>query len=286
MLPLDSSDLPCVPENMPLDGISLAAKCICHINVSDIVAALVYTVEVKSNGKSLKNSTARLSQKVKPRAPTNVTVDLSELDTVIIWWDPGYSEENYLYNMLFFSIQITCKSDPTQVRNITLKQIEAYYTMNKRQLNRRYDYMVKVRSKANKGYNGVWSDWSSAAEWHNDKQDKKFKVDAYDIVNANISSGVKPPSTYYPQADKEHYIQTFYELVLRDLRILCNNLEKTKGCGTNNLNHKELEAINSLKNNNDLVIKVADKGGGIIILNKEDYLKEALNILGNVEYYQ
>ncbi|CAH2307281.1 interleukin-4 receptor subunit alpha [Pelobates cultripes] len=165
---LDSNDLPCVPENMPLDGISLAAKCICHINVSDIVAALVYTVEVKSNGKSLKNSTARLSQKVKPRAPTNVTVDLSELDTVIIWWDPGYSEENYLYNMLFFSIQITCKSDPTQVRNITLKQIEPYYTMNKRQLNRRYDYMVKVRSKANKGYNGVWSDWSSAAEWHND----------------------------------------------------------------------------------------------------------------------
>ncbi|CAH2284586.1 Hypothetical predicted protein, partial [Pelobates cultripes] len=111
--------------------------------------------------------------------------------------------------------------------------------------------------------------------------------DALDVVNANISSGLKPPSTYYPQVDKGLFIQMFYDLVLKDLKALCVELQKKKDRVCNNLDKLELLAVKSLKHNNNLIIKGVDKGGGgIVLLNKADYVNEAYNIIGNEEYYK
>ena len=41
-----------------------------------------------------------------------------------------------------------------------------------------------------------------------------------------------------------------------------------------NISVKERKAIKNLRQNNNIIIKPADKGGAIVILNKEDYIKE------------
>lgn len=45
-------------------------------------------------------------------------------------------------------------------------------------------------------------------------------------------------------------------------------------------------ALKNLIDNDNLVIKSADKGGGVVILDKDDYIAEAHNILHNTEYYK
>ena len=42
----------------------------------------------------------------------------------------------------------------------------------------------------------------------------------------------------------------------------------------------------SLKNDNTIVIKGADKGSGVVVWDREDYLKEAHNQLSNEEVYE
>eukprot|EP00079_Xenopus_tropicalis_P025906 XP_012819539.1 PREDICTED: uncharacterized protein LOC101732444 [Xenopus tropicalis] len=53
----------------------------------------------------------------------------------------------------------------------------------------------------------------------------------------------------------------------------------------NNLTKKEKRALNILKNDHDIVIRKADKGGQIVILNKSDYVFEAHRQLSDRETY-
>ena len=53
-----------------------------------------------------------------------------------------------------------------------------------------------------------------------------------------------------------------------------------------NISQTERHAINEIKNNNDIVIKPADKGGAIVIWPKVDYLTEAYKQLNNTNHYQ
>ena len=53
-----------------------------------------------------------------------------------------------------------------------------------------------------------------------------------------------------------------------------------------NTTRKERQALQQLKKNEDIVIKPADKGGAIVILNKEDYIKEGERQLRNKDHYR
>jgi hypothetical protein len=53
-----------------------------------------------------------------------------------------------------------------------------------------------------------------------------------------------------------------------------------------NLTRKQQQAIKSLQNNKEIVIKPADKGGAIVIWNKTDYLAEAYRQLGRRDHYE
>ena len=53
----------------------------------------------------------------------------------------------------------------------------------------------------------------------------------------------------------------------------------------NNLTKREKAALERLRANPDIIIKPADKGGATVILNKEDYITEAMRQLTNEEYY-
>ena len=53
-----------------------------------------------------------------------------------------------------------------------------------------------------------------------------------------------------------------------------------------NLTNQEFSALNRLKNNKDIVIKPADKGGSIVIMDRNNYLFEAYKQLNDQNYYK
>ena len=53
-----------------------------------------------------------------------------------------------------------------------------------------------------------------------------------------------------------------------------------------NLTKEEYKAIRSLRNNKDIVIKLADKGSAIVILDKQSYTNEGQTQLHNTQFYK
>ena len=52
-----------------------------------------------------------------------------------------------------------------------------------------------------------------------------------------------------------------------------------------NLRKAEITALKSLRLNNEIVIKKADKGSAVVILNRDDYVKEGLRQLNDKNFY-
>ncbi|CAM5112749.1 unnamed protein product [Eretmochelys imbricata] len=50
--------------------------------------------------------------------------------------------------------------------------------------------------------------------------------------------------------------------------------------------HAERNAIHSLRNNSDIIIKKADKGGAVVIMNRSEYEQEAARQLSNMSFYK
>ena len=78
-----------------------------------------------------------------------------------------------------------------------------------------------------------------------------------------------------------HTVDTFIEKVQKDLSEL-------KPCAPNNrdnLTRPERKALNSLKKRDDIIITITDKGGAIVIIVVNDYLKEAHRQLKDEDVY-
>lgn len=53
-----------------------------------------------------------------------------------------------------------------------------------------------------------------------------------------------------------------------------------------NLSRNETSALEQLSSRQDVFIKPADKGGAIVVMNREDYINEANRQLSNSLFYQ
>ncbi len=53
-----------------------------------------------------------------------------------------------------------------------------------------------------------------------------------------------------------------------------------------NITHTENQALKELMNNNDIIIRPADKGSAVVIINRSDYLKEGFKQLSNTNFYK
>ena len=53
-----------------------------------------------------------------------------------------------------------------------------------------------------------------------------------------------------------------------------------------NINNCQRDAIRSLESDKDIVIKKAEKGGAVVIMDKEQYLSMLLYILNDKSYYE
>ena len=90
---------------------------------------------------------------------------------------------------------------------------------------------------------------------------------------------LKPKSTFNPVGPFQ--LETMFYSIEQDLHRLKYRQPRKK-----NLNKVEYQSIKSLRNNPDIIIKPADKGSAIVILNKDNYIAEGERQLQDEQFYE
>ena len=76
--------------------------------------------------------------------------------------------------------------------------------------------------------------------------------------------------TWFPN-NNHHSIETFIEATRNEIN---NEIKNMKRPNYSNLSVKEQKALQELQSRDDIVITEADKGGAVVILDVEDYMKK------------
>lgn len=90
----------------------------------------------------------------------------------------------------------------------------------------------------------------------------------------------KPKSMFMPNICNP-ILNAFYKKVTYEVDKLFTSKKKV----IHNLSNEEKEALNWLSTNENIVIKRADKGGGVVVWGRDQYITEAMRQLSNREYY-
>ena len=93
----------------------------------------------------------------------------------------------------------------------------------------------------------------------------------------------KPTNKTWVPDNNHHSIETFIEATRNEIN---NEIIKTKRPNYSNLSVKEQKALQELQSRDDIVITEAEKGGAVVILHVEDYVKEAERQLHNTKNYK
>lgn len=116
----------------------------------------------------------------------------------------------------------------------------------------------------------------------NDPEEARQK----DVISTPARPGkikeVRCKSKFYPIEAQGQHLSTLMDIVQEEFQIIEKKMVNSK----RNLSKGEQRALKTLKNNEEIVIRAADKGGGIVIQDFQDYKQEALNILSDKEYYE
>ena len=106
-------------------------------------------------------------------------------------------------------------------------------------------------------------------KWHFRNDEKAFDQNKF-----------KPKSTFNPR-NKDAAI----EIYLSSLEEKLMNIEIPQN-KYNNLTREERSALYNLKNDKNVVIKSADKGSAVVVWDRDDYIKEAEEQLGDKDIYE
>ncbi|CAJ0923227.1 unnamed protein product [Ranitomeya imitator] len=97
--------------------------------------------------------------------------------------------------------------------------------------------------------------------------------------------GLRSPSSFMPPKNSPP-IETFISLVERDIDAFHRDLHLGKFHFHNNLSPSEKLALDQLSAGKTLVVKPADKGGVIVIMDRADYMEEAYRQLNDSDIYR
>ncbi|XP_055997948.1 uncharacterized protein LOC130047308 [Ostrea edulis] len=92
----------------------------------------------------------------------------------------------------------------------------------------------------------------------------------------------RPKSNWEPQPGKCGALESYIEAVEQDIEKVLSQTEIVP----DNLSKEERSALQTLKNRDDIVIKKADKGSTVVVLDKEMYLAEAHKQLSDERFYK
>ncbi|XP_040278114.1 contactin-2 [Bufo bufo] len=99
------------------------------------------------------------------------------------------------------------------------------------------------------------------------------------MFNLKIRSTFSPPRLHHP-------IETFINLVQRDVETLLQQCKTGNMHLQSNLPLEEKRALDQLLEDKSLVFKPADKGGALVVLDKAYYVSEILSQLNDTDTYQ
>ncbi|CAJ0928205.1 unnamed protein product [Ranitomeya imitator] len=109
-----------------------------------------------------------------------------------------------------------------------------------------------------------------------DSSGSEFTFKSLDL---RIHSSFQPPHIYHP-------VETYIELVKNDVRKVLGSIERGNHHVRHNLSIEEKRALSALKDNKQIVIKPADKGGSIVVLDRDYYMQEIRTQLSDLDTYQ
>ena len=75
----------------------------------------------------------------------------------------------------------------------------------------------------------------------------------------------------------------FINNVTKDLK---DHLKNNENKFWNNLDNDQRKALLDLANDPSITIKLADKGGSVVIMNTDDYVKSCLNCFSDPNFYE
>src|SRR5690606_24249141 len=101
--------------------------------------------------------------------------------------------------------------------------------------------------------------------------------------NSNYNTNdLRNESRYTPPLGRNHNLDLYIESVIHDVLIHSSQTKRTQS----NLTKNEKTALDSLLKRQDLDIREADKGGGIVVRKQTEYVQEALLQLSNTRNYK
>ncbi|KAJ8023245.1 hypothetical protein HOLleu_35605 [Holothuria leucospilota] len=86
-------------------------------------------------------------------------------------------------------------------------------------------------------------------------------------------------------ANRNRYIDCFTDSVEQHLRDFLNEVNHLSGSKIDNLSSQERQALRELRSKENIVIKPVDKGGAIVLQNREDYISEEHRQLADNSFF-
>ena len=112
---------------------------------------------------------------------------------------------------------------------------------------------------------------------------REYFYSEQDDVGGSFSDlpAFRKKSSWTPDGNRERAIEAYVEALEREL--LTHDFDMIY---QRNLSREEQQALQNLRKYDDIIIKQADKGSAVVIMDKEAYLQEAMRQLNDSEIYQ
>ena len=96
----------------------------------------------------------------------------------------------------------------------------------------------------------------------------------------------KTASNWTAPLGRNNNLDSYIHKIEKELDVLVHDLNTSNVKQHDNLSSNQCRALHDQKRNNDIVIKPADKGGSIVIMNKDNYMKETSTQLHDGRFYK
>lgn len=118
-------------------------------------------------------------------------------------------------------------------------------------------------------------------EGYADSQDSSYKEEEVITATPIVPLKFKAKSQKFPNLQTCPAVWAFLKQTTKQIE----GMQFPKRT-INNLSLAQQSALKNLMEKEDLVIKPSDKGGNVVLMNREDYINMCLHILNNQEWYQ
>ncbi|XP_041424923.1 uncharacterized protein LOC121395440 isoform X1 [Xenopus laevis] len=98
--------------------------------------------------------------------------------------------------------------------------------------------------------------------------------------------GLRNKSTFVPPPG-DNAVETYIKMVKKDIDLVKkNNIDTIPANVRYNMSRNEQQELRTLMNEPDIIFKPADKGGALVVMDRDQYIQEILNQLSNEEVYK